>query len=384
MAEWAETHTSFGRDYQLLSLMDEFAHTIHGEVDYRAEGRNMDIFRANFLDEPALTVPRVYWQYTTTRVLTMQRVSGIKISDIAALDRAGINRRHVAENSVRLMLRQAFEFGFFHADPHPGNFFVRPDAGLALLDYGMVGHLSKRLQDLLLEMGVALVSSDAERLTDDLYALGVASDPVKRPALGREVEHMLARFSTSSMKELAAADMFNELLNIAFRYRLRLPSEIVMLLRVIVLSEGLGVALDPNFQLLPFASPYLKHFFQKRRAPDVMAGRMVQGALDAADVGLQLPRQITRLLTQIERGDTQVNINPDSLQDIMRQMQRMVNRIALSIILAGTIMGLGLILVAYQPPMWEQLGGWITIITFLASLIFGAVLMWSIFRTGGD
>jgi ubiquinone biosynthesis protein len=144
------------------------------------------------------------------------------------------------------------------------------------------------------------------------------------------------------------------------------------------------VSLDPSFELLPFAAPYLKQFWMKRRSPEALTRQMAQGALDATEVGVQLPRQIARLLNQVERGTIQVNLGPDGMRDIMAQLQRMVNRIALSVILAGTIMGLGLIMVAYHPPEWEQIGGLLTVITFVASLLFGAVLMWSIFRSGGE
>jgi len=384
MAEWAQAHTGFAREYRLVSLVEEFAHTIHGELDYRAEGRNADRFRVNFINEPALTIPRVYWRYTTSRVLTMERVHGIKISDTAELDRAGINRTRVAENSVRMMVREAFEFGFFHADAHPGNFFVRPDAGIVLLDFGMVSQLTPQLQDTLLAMGLALVQRDALRMTEDLYALGVATDPALRPVLQRDIEHLLARFGSAALRDLAAAQMLNELLGIAFRRHLQLPSEVVMLFRVIIQSEGLGLVLDPNFVLLSYAGPFLLSIWQQRHSPEIMTAQLARGTLEAAQITLQLPRQLSHVLDQAERGTLQVNISPEGMRDIMQQMHRMVNRVALSVVLAGTIMGLGLITVAYHPAQWERPGGIIIIVTFLASLAFGGLLMWSIFRTGGE
>jgi ubiquinone biosynthesis protein len=195
---------------------------------------------------------------------------------------------------------------------------------------------------------------------------------------------MLSRYAASMVKDLAATDMINDLMGIAFRHRLQLPSEVVMLFRLIILSEGLGLTLDPNFQLFAFAAPHFERFWAKRRSPDVLATQMAQGAIDASEVTLQLPRQMARILGHLERGTLQVNIGPDSTREIMQQMQRMVNRVALSVILAGTIMGLGLVMVAYRPAGWERFGGAITTIAFVGSLLVGFVLLWSIFRTGGD
>lgn len=384
MAEWAEAHSAFGRDYRLASLVDEFAHTIHGELDYRTEGHNADRFRANFVAEPLVTMPRIFWEYTSGRVLTMQRVSGIKISDIAALDAAGIDRRKVAQTSVRMMLREAFEFGLFHADPHPGNFFVRPDGGIVLIDFGMVGYLTPRSKRLLLGLALGLAQQDAEMVTDDLYAIGIANDPGRRASLQRDMEHMLARYTTVALKDIQAAQIMNDLLTVVFRHRLQMPGEVMLFLRLLVLSEGLGLRLDPDFQLFAFAKPYLVQFARDQRSPDALATQVAQGMINATELTLELPQRLTRLLGQVERGTLRVGLSEDNLSVIMGQFQRMVNRLALSVVLAATIMGLGLVMVAYHPPEWEPLGGWITIIAFLASLGFGAVLMWSIFRSGGQ
>ncbi|MGE5263469.1 MAG: ABC1 kinase family protein, partial [Acidobacteriota bacterium] len=147
MAEWAEQHSQLGRDYDLSSLVDEFAYRLRNELDYTCEGNNADLFRRNFAGDPGIYIPRVYWQWTTKRVLTMERLNGIKVNDLAALDAAGIDRHAVAGNAVRLMLRQVFEFGFFHADPHPGNVLVLPDGSTGLIDFGMMGRLTGKSQD---------------------------------------------------------------------------------------------------------------------------------------------------------------------------------------------------------------------------------------------
>ncbi len=329
IAEWADTHTSFGRDYNLSALVEEFAYTLRNELDYRREGQNADRFRRNFGDDPGAYIPRVHWPFTTSRVLTIERVGGIKIAEMSALDEAGIQRRVVAENAVRLMLREVFEFGFFHADPHPGNFFVRPDGSIALIDFGMVGRLDEPLQDTLLRIGLAINRQDAGRLTDEFYALGVARSQTKRTALKRDLDRLLSQYAGQPIKDLAAAQVTNEVMAIAFRHRLQLPGELVMLFRVVGMSEGLGARLDPDFRLFEFAEPYMRRFWLARRSPQAMTRRLGQSVLEATDFGIDFPRRTSRLFDQLERGDLEFNIKHEGLREFTRQLQRMVNRLAL-------------------------------------------------------
>lgn len=382
MAEWAQSHTAFGRDYNLSMLVDEFAFTLNNELDYQREGQNADRFRRNFANDPGIHIPRVYWKFTTGRVLTMERVGGIKVSDMFALDEAGIDRHAVAENSVRIILREVFEFGFFHADPHPGNFFVQPDGSIAMLDFGMVGRLDTNLQEALLRIGMAVGRQDAERLTDEFFTIGMAGAQVKRKALQRDLDHFISRYAGRSIKELAAAKTVDEVMSIALRHRLQLPAELVMLFRVVGISEGLGAQLDPGFQLFEFATPYMQQFWLQHRSPKAIALRVGESALDAAELGLILPRHLSRLLGQIERGELELNINHEGLQDFAHRLHQMVNRLALTILLAATIVALGLMMIIYHPPGWDQYGGWFFGFGFLFALGLGAWMMWNIWRSG--
>lgn len=382
MANWAESHTAFGRDYNLPALADEFAFTLRNELDYQREGQNADRFRRNFAGDPAIYIPRIYWEFTTDRVLTMQRVGGIKVSDMSALDEAGIDRHVVAENSVRIMLREVFEFGFFHADPHPGNFFVQPDGSIAMIDFGMVGRLDTNLQESLLQIGMAVGRQDAERLTDEFFALGMANANVKRKALQRDLDHFISRYAGRSIKELAAAKTVDEVMAIALRHRLQMPAELVMLFRVVGMSEGLGAQLDPGFKLFEFATPYMQGFWLQHRSPKAIALRVGQTALDAAELGLTLPHHISRLIGQVERGELELNVNHEGLRDFARRLQQMVNRLTLTILLAATVVALGLMMIVYHPPGWDVYGGWLFGLAFVFSLGLGAWMMWNIWRSG--
>jgi len=382
MAEWAAAHSAIGREYDLPALVDEFAFTLRNELDYHREGHNADRFRRNFRGDAGLYVPWVYWDLTTSRVLTIERVGGIKISDVTALDQAGIDRHAVADNSIRLLLRQIFEFGFFHADPHAGNCFVRPDASIAMIDFGMVGRLDERMQDRLLRIGLSIVRFDAERLTDDLYEIGVARSRRHRATLERDLGHLLDRYASGTLSDIAASQVASDITAMAFRHRLQFPTELVMLLRVFAMSEVTGMRLDPDLKLLNLAGPYLKEFWLKRRSPQAMVTSLGQTALDAAELTLNLPRRAARLLGRLERGDVEFNVNLESLREFVTQMQRMTNRLALAIILGATIVSLGLILSVNKVPWWEQYGQYLFGMGFLFSLGLGFWLVLSILTSG--
>jgi len=382
IVEWVQTHTPIGRDYELLPLVEEFAYTLRNELDYVREGQNAERLRRGFEGDPGVWIPRVYPELTTARVLTMERVGGVKISDVATLDRLGISRRAVAENAVRILLHEVLDLGFFHADPHPGNFFVQPDASIAMVDFGMVGRVSETTHQQLVRAILAVTRQDAEELGEALYALGVAGRRANRAAFQQDLDHLIGRFEGRSIRELSAASVTNELSRIALRHRLQLPSELALLLRVINMSEGIGLELDPNFKYLEFARPILKESWKRRHAPGRVLKQVGRAALDAAELGVDLPRRASRLLSRLERGEMQLNMQHQGLEEFTREFQRMTNRLALSVILGASIVALGLAVGLRQSPLLIPILEWVFRLALLFSLVFGAWVLWGIWRAG--
>lgn len=380
IADWATVQTEFGRIYALRPLVDEFAYTIRNELDYVREGQNAERFRRSFDGDARVWIPRVHWELTTRRVLTLDRITGVKISDLAALDRLGISRRGVAENAVRIFLRQALDFGYFHADPHPGNYFVQPDGALGIVDFGMVGRLPEALRMRLLRAGLAAIEEDPESLAEELYALGVAGPRADRQGFQRDLDHLIGHFGGRSLRELSATAVTRELTGVVFRHRLQLPAELALLFRVVAMSEGIGLQLDPEFRYLDFASPFLRRRWDRHHALPAVAGRVGRAARDAADLGVDLPRRTGRLMGRIERGELQLNVQHEGLGAFSRQLQRMTNRLALAVILAGSVVALGLAVGAGVIPDRGEYLTWLFRLALPLSLGFGAVLLWSMWR----
>lgn len=382
MAQWITDHTALGKLYDLVAFVDEFSFRLRNELDYIREGQNANIFRRNFNGDPTIYIPYIYWELTTHQVITMERVYGIKINDVDALRAAGINMRLVAENAGRFTLRQLFEFGFFHADPHPGNFFVQPDGSLSIVDFGMVGRLTPNMKKSLLAMIIAVASGDAEGLVDELMDAGMTRRAVQYRAMAMDLDHLFENYLGGSAQFLTASQVLNEILNLAYRHGLMLPGELAMLIRLSTINEGISMSLYPEFRMLDFAAPYVFKFWQEQRSPQKMFPKLGKTALDGLELSLNLPRQISRLLKMIERGQVEVGVNYDSLEIAIKQMQKMVNRMTLSIIIGATIVALGMIMQAYAPPEWNQVGRIIFGTALIFSIAFGIYIMWSVWKSG--
>jgi ubiquinone biosynthesis protein len=381
IADWATTHTEFGRDYALRPIVDEFAYTIRNELDYVHEGETAERFRRAFAGDRRVWIPRVHWDLTTRRVLTLERVTGIKVSDVEAIDRAGIRRRTLAENAVRIFLRSVLELGFFHADPHPGNYFAQSDGGLAIVDFGMVGRVPDSLRMRLLRAGLSAIREDPEGLAEELYALGVAGPRADRQAFLRDLDHLIGRYGGHSLRELSAAAVTRELTGVIFRHRLQLPSELALLFRVIVMSEGVGLRIDPDFHYLEFAQPFLRERWQQHQSLPEVADRLGRAAYDAVELSADLPRRGGRLMGRLERGELGLNVHHEGLDAFANQFQRMTNRLALAVILAASVVALALALgVRWQTGGHGRYIEWLFRLGLMFSLGFGAALLWSMWR----
>ncbi len=382
MAQWATQHTSIGKMYDLPALIEEFAYTVRAEFDYQREGRNADTFRKNFSDDPNIYIPVVYWQYTTRQVITLERVSGLKINDLAGLDAAGIDRRKVAENLMQFALRQIFEFRMYHADPHPGNFFVQPDSSLAVVDFGMVGRLNERTKRTFLGVAQAIERQDSNMLVDEFLEAGIYNRGVNRRVFARDLERLLDQFSGASIREFSASQVVREMMAVILRNGLQLPGELVAMTRAVTISEGTGTLLYPDFNLFQFAAPYLRNFWKEQSSMAAMMPRVSAAAMDSIELGLDFPRRAQRILAQIEQGKFEVNLNKHELDDLFTRLQSMTNRMTLGMILSAVIIALALVTVVYKNEAWQTIGNFIFGFALISSILFGIWLVWSIIRSG--
>jgi ubiquinone biosynthesis protein len=311
----------------------------------------------------------------------MERLTGVKVNNVAALEEAGIDRKKVAAASARLMLEEMFVHGFFHADPHPGNLYVLADGKIGMMDFGMVGRLDETLQESLTRLFLALSKGDSERMIDELLATGIAYGQINRRILKRDLDHMIACYAGGSAEDLAAARLFAELTGLARRHHLRMPSDLVLMAKVMAIGEGLGLQLDPDFQFIPFARPYLEQAWLQRRSPLQIGEKVAEGLVEMAELSLALPRHLRRVVTQLERGELGAHVELRGLDRSLAEMRDMVNRLSVVVLVGALIVGLSQFMHMETPSGFlVQYAGRFFGLLFFAVIILGFWLLFTVLR----
>ena len=335
--------------YDPVEIAREFTEALHEELDYFNERRNAMRVAENFADDPDVHIPRIYKEATTSEIITMERLRGIKITDIDALDDAGIDRKALAQRATRIVFKMVFEDGYFHADPHPGNFFIEPDGRIGLIDFGLVGVLDARSRDQLIDLVLAVYSRDSDRLVDVLQDLDVVRIAVDRGTLRRDLTRLIAH-SGGTVGEA----VFREAMDIARRHRLVIPGHLSILIKTMLLIEGIGKELDPGFSMGTVTGPLANELLELRYSPLRRRHQTATAGLDTAWLTTELPNRLRRLLGDMERGELGVSLKLAGLEPALSRFERLGNRIVAAIVAAAFLNGLAVLLAVYGPSGWGR------------------------------
>ncbi len=338
-------------------LVDELARTLRAELDYRREARSIQRFARQLAGLSGLRVPRLHPELCTRRVLTMERLDGVRIDDLASLAALGVDRPALAHRMAEVLFRSALQHGFFHADPHPGNFRVLADGTLVMLDFGMMGYLARREREALMELLLALVTGDADRCADRLAELGVRGGGGEERRLRRQLAQLLFDYAELPFGELPMGEVLGRVLEIARTLRLSLPTELALLAKTVLMAEGLGMRLDPGFQLVPVARPLVREALAARLLPPG-GDRLLQAALDLTGVARELPARARRLGDRLDRGALQVEVQLDQ-RAFVHELERLVRNLRASALSAAAIVAMGLLILAHPPAGLARWAPWL-------------------------
>ena len=366
LAALAQERLQWASQYDLVGLAWEFSNVLRAELDYQREGRNAERFRANFVGNDIVYVPKIYWKYTTATVLTSERLYGEKINDLPALDRDGIDRQVLARNSLSVILQEIFRDGFFHSDPHPGNFFALPNAVLGVVDFGQVGSLDRETTRGLLLLLAAVASHDTPGVVRALESLELVARRDITPALRRDLQQFTERFVDHSLSELSARETIGELIALLRRHRIRLPGTMATLVKALIMMEGTGLQLDPQLDVFGIARPYAQQAIAEQFAPGLLGARLAEQGRAIGEVALALPKQLSDVLQRLDDGELHIQTRELELQHLSGALIGAANRLAIGLVLAALILGVGLVAVAVG------LGGWNGITPTLL-LTFGSI-----------
>ncbi len=337
-------HTAMGELYNPVDVVADFSFTLQTELNYLREGRNADRFRRNFTDEPYLHIPKVYWDFTTRQVLVLERLRGVKIDDIDGLNAAGLDPKIVAMNAARIIVKEVLEDGFFHADPHPGNFYVLPGNVIGAMDFGMVGHLSEADRLNLVRLYIASVRMDADAIVEQHIRMGAAAARVNRMALKRDISRLLEKYNGLPLKELRAKEVVSDIMPIAWRHHLSLPSDLWLLGKTLAMMEGVGLQLDPDFDIFAVSEPFVHTLAREMWSPSVWGPQMLGQIQAWSDVLAIAPRAGARLLYGLESGELPLELNMNVQKPALESMDRALTRLSVSVLIAAFILALAFLI----------------------------------------
>jgi ubiquinone biosynthesis protein len=383
LATLAEHRTDWGEYYGVRSLAQEFADTLRTEQNYEQEGHNIDRYRQMFAEEAYVHVPEVFWDTTTRRVLTMERIEGIKITDVEALRDAGLDCKVVARRNIRVLLKAVLHEGFFHADPHAGNFMVLPHDVIALMDFGIMGHLDHAERLGLVQLFVGLFRQETDRVVEALSDLGIATRAADRRNLARDLDRLRMRYYGLELEKIRARSFVEDLMGLAFANRLRMPSNLVLVFKTIAMLEGISLQLDPDINVFTEVEPYVRDALLELQSPVTRARELADQVRESVEALLMLPGQVQRMLEQVEGGEGNLSMRLRGLDEPARRMTTAANRLVLAILAAAFVVGPALIIpyLSQLGPDWQAAAGLLIAAGIVLSVLITLSLVWSIWRS---
>ena len=363
-----------------VHIVREFTRAVRKEVDLANELRNLQQFARNFADDPTVHVPKAYGDYCSEGVLTMEYIDGVSPRDAEAMAKAKLDSKIIARRGANFVLRQIFEFGLFHTDPHPGNLFVLPGNVVVPLDFGQVAHLSPTQQRYLGENVLAIVEKDASRLMQAFQQQELLGEQTDVDELARDIQEMLDVYHGLPLKEIPFRRMAAQMFDLIRRHRLRAPAEFTLMLKSLMTIETLAATLDGEFQIIEALKPYARRLLAEPIEPSRMLRSARRAVLDAAELAWRLPGDLNMILSKLRCGQFQVHVQHEHLENLVRTMGRSSNRISFALVIAGLLVGSSMLVTREGQVLgmlrFQSLG----ILGYVVAAVMGMWLLISIIR----
>jgi predicted unusual protein kinase regulating ubiquinone biosynthesis (AarF/ABC1/UbiB family) len=364
ITRYFQNHPKWGRGRDWIGIYEECCRILWEEIDYLNEGRNADTFRRNFRGYDWVKVPRVYWRYTSPRVLTLEYLPGIKISQYEAIEAAGLDRKVIARQGAQAYLIQLLNNGFFHADPHPGNIAISPNGSLIFYDFGMMGRIKSNVREGLMETMFGIAQKDGDRVVQSLIDLGAIAPTDDMGPVRRSVQYMLDNFMDKPFENQSVAAISDDLYEIAYNQPFRFPATFTFVMRAFSTLEGVGKGLDPEFNFMEVAQPYAMQLMTNMNGSESNSflNELSRQAVQVSTTAFGLPRRLEDTLEKLERGDMRVRVRSIETERLLRRQSNIQIGISYALLISGFTLSATILLVNHY--VWLAL---------LPSLIAAAV-----------
>ena len=331
-------------------VVDTFERSMTKELDYTSEARAMTQLRKLYEDYTTFYIPKPYPELSTSKILVIEFVNGCKITDKAQLLAWGLRPEAVAERGMDIYLTQIFEFGFFHADPHPGNVLVRPDGTLVLIDFGMVGKLTKQQKYAFAGVFIGMARQDARSMALNFRRLALSSDIPDMRAFEADLSRLIEDFAVLDVKDMSMSDLADSLQGIIYQYKLQVPGAVFLILRALVILEGIGKVLHPNFNTFEFVRPYGAKILREQYSPANILSEVEYTGTQLLALLQTLPIDLRQIMRKVSKGDLRVKVELSGYASLLRMADRLVTRTILALLTLGMLLFAGLSLLGHYPP----------------------------------
>ena len=381
LASLMERHLEELEFIKPTQIAQEFARSIEEEIDYTKEASHVERFARQFVGDHTIYVPRVYREYSSMRVITLEEISGIKVSQIERLKNEGCDLAEINRRGATALMNQIFVYGFFHADPHPGNIFILPDNVICFIDYGMMGHVSKQEREDFAGLLLHVFQRNEKKTVDSLLSLTYYDKKPDREKLERDVFDFIDQYAALSMKEINLGETLDQILNLVMRHGLTIRPHFFLMMKALSTIEGVGKSLDPNFDIIGHAQPFVRRIQMARLSPKRIVGDLIGSGTELVELLKEIPAELRSLLQQAREGKLQVEYHLRGLNRALRTHDRISNRISFAIVIASLVISSSLIVHSNIPPRWHEIPV-IGIVGYLAAGLLGFWLIISILRRG--
>jgi ubiquinone biosynthesis protein len=379
LAEFVQDHTEFGQRFALLDTLEQFRKTLIRELDYRQEAMHLETLRENLAEFRRIVVPAPIDDLSTSRVLTMEYISGRKITALSPLARTEFDGRELAQELFAAYLKQILVDGFFHADPHPGNVFLTTDGRLALLDLGMIGRLAPSMQDELLRMVLAVSEAQGDEVANVSIRTGEPRPHFDEPRFRRETADLVAQYQGATAREIEVGKVVLEVSRIAGDNGLRPSPELSVLGKALLNLDQVGRTLDPDFDPNAAIRHNVAGLMQRRLRQQASPANVLSAMLDVNELVQGMPGKLNRVLDNFADNQLEIRVKLDEELWMMASMQKIANRITLGLVLAALIIGAAMLM---QVETEYTILGYpaLAMIFFLVAAVSGLILAVSIVR----
>ncbi len=369
------------RAHDPMGTVDEFSRTIKKEMDFTLEASYMERFRVNFAGDRRVRIPKVYWDYTRKRILTMERMKGIKIDDVERLRENAIDTEKVAHLIVEVFFTQVFDHSLFHGDLHPGNILVADEDTLVFLDFGIVGRLDEELKRHLADIFLGVLREDFEGLTRLYLQMGILPEDIDEAAFAREYWDVMVRYVHGPASRVSIGDLLMGHIRLITRYAVKIPKDLLLFSKCILELEGLVRTLDPEANIIEECRPYAAKAVRERMRPSTIVSEGLSTVSDYSNFVNTLPGYARRIMKKVMTDNLSVDFVHRGLEDLLGEIDRSSNRLTFGIIMAAMVIGSSLILATGAGPTvngYPVLG----IIGFVLAGLLGLWLSFQILRSG--